>query len=295
VIGLPPAGDTPEYRALVAAHDCYLRDIHGELLSKVNPAGDVGQFVPWALLHHVVQLGRPVQASVQLGYSDEAIPATRAMVSATANLCFIARSGNPAGWALVYWFQLEDFERRLLALDEVRARFDPATLKTRADETTAAVTGARAAAEEAGIVVPDKLPSASRGGKPRRDTWTGLSDRELFDRGGMLAAYRTDYGYSSTMTHAQAVAIQPTVHSLIDGHLPSVGPHFRPPLPALTTSFNALKYAGDAAIEHFALASARPALDTANAAMSDAIERYREDTGINAMVAQVLGSPAEDG
>ena len=67
--------------------------------------------MPYALFVHVLQLGRAVHVLVAAGYPDQAIPLTRAMLSATMNLLFIVTSGNPNGWALRYWLQMGEVEQ----------------------------------------------------------------------------------------------------------------------------------------------------------------------------------------
>lgn len=289
----PPEGETPAYGALVAAHDRYLRDVVRLILSSASPVGAVGRWVPYALFHHLMQLARAVQGLVIAGYSDEALPVGRSMLSSAANLMFIVGSGNADGWALRYWLQLAEVETRMLKRESGLGRFDKTGVERILAETQTNRAGAIAAAAEEGIVFPDKL-IGPRSKKPREDTWTGLSDKALFESLALADWYETEYDYLSTVTHAQAVCLLPLRDGLMAGAKPSLGPHFRPPLAALVASFNAVKFAGLAMVKHYDLLALLAEVDRANSNMSQAVQDYRSAVGAEAMVSSIFAPAAAE-
>jgi Family of unknown function (DUF5677) len=284
----PPDGESQEYRDLVGAFDCYLRDVARVVLADASPVGPVGRWVPYALFHHLMQLARAIQAGVRIGYSDEALPAGRSMLSAAANLIFIIGSGNPNGWALRYWLQVADVETRMLERELGLGRFDKTAIERILKDTEANREGAIAAATAEGITYPDKLIGPGRT-TPRDDTWTGLSDKALFDRVGLADWYQTEYDYLSTITHAQAVCLLALRDQLMAGSKPSLGPHFRSPLPVIVSAFNSVKFASLAMVNHYGLSL--PDIDRANAAMSSAVDAYKAAIDADAFVASVMGAP----
>jgi len=253
----------------------------------------MGRWVPYALFHHLMQLARAVQGLVRAGYSDEALPVGRSMISSAANLIFIVGSGNADGWALRYWLQLADVETRMLRREVSLGRFDKTGVERILADTQTNRDGAIAAATAEGVVFPDKL-IGPRSKKPRDDTWTGLSDKALFDRLRLADWYETEYDYLSTVTHAQAVCLLPLRDVLMAGSRPSLGPHFRPPLPALVAAFNAVKFAGLAMVKHYDLGAVLAEVDQANQRMSEAVERYRSAIGADAMVASIFAPASAD-
>lgn len=287
VLPTPPGGDTASYRRLLTAHDQYMRAVYS-LMADVKPAGRIGRWVPYALFIHVFQMARAVHALLDLGYAEEALPIGRSMISATMSLLFIVTSDDPEGWSLRYWLQLGQQERRMLERELRLGRFDEDAIKDFIQQSNDTESGAIREAAAGGIILPDKLPTPGRG-KPRDDTWTGLSDKALAERVGLLDWYEGEYDYLSTVTHAQAVALMPIVHGLMEGHLPTIGPHFRSPLPAVGVSYTSVKYAMLALIKHFDLVARDPEFQAANALMSAAIETYRVANGINAFVATTFG------
>lgn len=244
--------------------------------------------MPFALYHHRFQLGLAVRGLLQLGYAEEAMPLGRAMISASMNLIFIVTSGNADGWALRYWLQVSDVEKRMLEREQKLERFDPATLDHLRQDTQDAHDGAVKAAAQDGIVYPVKLKDPGQG-RERKDTWTGLSDRALAGRLGLIDWYETEYDYMSTITHVQAVSLIPTGRKLMDGKLPTVGPHFQAPVATVVACTNALKYSSLAVLKHFDLVHLDPRLQQVNLQMSAGIARWRQESGANAMVEAVLG------
>jgi hypothetical protein len=155
----PSSGDTPAYRQLVAAHAAYIRGLSNRLLEQVplKPGDPAGRWVPYALYHHIFQLCRANLALVDLGYSEEALPLGRAMISTTMNLMHIVRSDNPDGWALRFWLQLGDQEQRMLARERRLQRFDPGVLDGLISDTTEAARLAVEAHVAEGGIYPDRL------------------------------------------------------------------------------------------------------------------------------------------
>jgi len=283
----PPKGETQEYRRLVAAHDRYIRGVAGVVIPAANPSGSMGRWVPYALYHHLIQLGRALHDLVVLGYSDEALPIGRAMLSASVYSIFLVTSNNPDGWALRYWLQLANQERRMLLREERIARFDPERVAGKLTRASTAHDGLIDAARAEGIDLPDKL--IPEGEKKPRDTWTGLTDKGLFKHLNLADWHETEYDYLSTAIHVQPVALLPIRDDLIGGKKPVLGPHFRVPLAAVVASVNSIKFATLAMLTHYRLEDRLSEVDGLSAEMSAAIEAYREDTGINATVRAVLG------
>ena len=196
----PPSGSPELYQSLSNTFYFYLRAMH-DLIKDDRPAGNVGTWVPYALFVHILQLGRAVNLLVSEGYSEEALPISRAMISAAMTLTFIVTSDNPDGWALLYYSQLADQEMRYLTREQRLARFDADRINELIGAADQNMESLRQAAEKEGIVIPQKLPDPSRG-KPRRDTWTGLSDKSLAERVGLLDWYEGDYDYASGITRS---------------------------------------------------------------------------------------------
>lgn len=284
----PPEGESPAYRNLVDGFDGYLRDVAQLILTGASPVGAVGRWVPYALFHHLMQLARVIQVGVRMGYGDEVLPAGRSMLSAAANLIFIVGSGNPDGWALRYWLQLAEVETRMLQRELELGRFDKSVIERILSDNTSNRDGAITAAEEEGITYPDKLVGP-RSKHARDDTWTGLSDKALFDRLGLADWYRTEYDYLSTATHAQAVCLLPLRERLMAGSKPSLGPHFRSALPVIVSAFNSAKFGGLAMVKHYGLSLSD--MDRLNDTMSTAVDAYRTAIGADAFVASVMAAP----
>jgi len=284
---LPPSGNSPIYQALVAAHDRYLRQLHPLVQVDLRGKG-IGDWLPYALFVHVLQLGRAVQGLVAAGYPDEAIPLTRAMLSATMNLLFIVTSGNANGWALRYWLQLGEMEQRFLQRELRRMRFDEATVRALIADGQRNVDGAIAQAKIEGVQLPDKLTMPGHK-HPRNDTWTGLSDRALAERVGQVDAYETEYDYASAITHVQAVSLKPIANALLEGRAVSTGPYFGPPLPAIGASYNSSSAALFGIVKHFGLTANMPAFDSTTKEMRDAIDRWREESGTNEHIKSIFG------
>jgi hypothetical protein len=283
----PPKGETQEYRRLVAAHDTYLRGVAGIVIPAASPSGSIGRWVPYALYHHLIQLGRALHDLVVLGYSDEALPIGRAMLSASVYGIFLITSDNPDGWALRYWFQLADQEQRMLRREQRIARFDPDRLAGKLARASNDRDGLMAAAQEAGITLPDKLvPEDER--KPR-DTWTGLTDKGLFKHLNLADWHETEYDYLSTAIHVQPITLLPIRDELLESKKPVLGPHFRVPLAAITASVNAIRYSTLAMLRHYGLEDRLAEVDAQSSKMSAVIQAYREDIGIDATVHAVLG------
>jgi hypothetical protein len=283
----PPKGETQEYRRLVAAHYTYIRGVAGVVIPAANPSGSIGRWVPYALYHHLIQLSRALHDLVVLGYSDEALPIGRAMLSASVYSIFLITSDNPDGWALRYWLQLTYQEQRMLLREQQISRFDPERVAVKLAQTSIDHDGVIAAARAEGINLPDKL--IPEGAKKPRDTWTGLTDKGLFKHLNLADWHETEYDYLSTAIHVQPVSLLPLRDDLIEGKKPVLGPHFRVPLAAVTASFNSIKFSTLAMLRHYRLEGRLSDIDALGADMSAAIDAYREDTGINAMVRAVLG------
>ena len=290
-----PTGDTPVYRALVAAHDEYFRRLAKLIALTLRPTTSaIDQWLPLALYHHVFQLARATQALVDLGYSEEPMPIGRAMISATMNLTFIVASGNAGGWSMRYWVQLDELESRMLTRELELARFDPAKLKAIGEEASKESRLGGFRLPSTGRELSGQAGQSWRKG-PRKDTWTGLSDKDLAAHLGMADWYATEYDYASTISHVQAAAVLPTGRALMDGQGLNFGPHFRSPLPTLTVSFNALRYSSLAAMKYYKLTGVDTEFQIANQAMSAAIDRYRTDSGANAVLDTILGKEFDTG
>ena len=292
-LSAPPPGDAALYQSLVATYYGYLRTIH-ELIRDDKPAGAIGIWLPYALFIRILQQGRAVHLLVQQGYGDEPLPIARAMISGAMTLLFIETSGNPDGWGLRYWLQLDEQERRLLDRELRLKRFDEERIRAVIAAARRNVQELVDATSREGIVIPSKLPDPSRK-RPRADTWTGLSDKALAEHLNLLDWYDGEYAYLSSMTHAQAISVKPIADQLMSGHLPTIGPHYREPLAAIAVAVSAIKYGFLGFMSHFGLVGRDPAFQAANNAMSEAINSYREKSGANAMVAEAFGPRQTDG
>jgi hypothetical protein len=293
---IPPvvgSGRTPEYDRLVDAHRAYREVLEQQVLASADPRGDTGRWVPYALFHHLLELARCLEVLVAIGYSEEAMPTGRAMLSAAVNLIFIVKSDDPDGWALRYWLQVGEQEVRMIDRAPRLKELDPivlAKLRASAIEQQEAVVEAH---ERGGGTFPEKLIGPGQK-KPRTDTWTGLSDREVFKRLGLESWYETEYDFLSTVTHVQAVSLLPLRDDLLDGQRPSLGPHFRSPIAALNASVNAMKFAALHFMKHFSVEAVLPQVDAAGRMVRGATDEYLVQVGANDVVATVFGVELTD-
>jgi hypothetical protein len=284
---IPPSRNDRVYQDLVSAHERYLREVHASV--QVNLRGKaIGHWLPYALFVHSLQLGRGVQVLVATGYADEAMPLTRAMLSATMSLLFIATSGDANGWALRYWIQMGEMEHRFLHKELRRMRFSEAVVRALMDEAQRNVDGAITQAKAEGVHLPPKIATPDRN-QPRKDTWTGLSDRALAERVGLVEAYETEYDYASAISHVQAIALKPIANALMEGRPLGTGPQYGPPLPAIGASYNASSAALLGIARHFGLTDKMPQIDLITQQMRNAIGRWREDSGANAQIKLIFG------
>lgn len=286
----PPHGRDENYLALQAAHEGYLRAIH-DIADPMLPGGALGRTIAYSLFKYILQLGRATHALVELGYGDEAQPVVRAMISATVNLVFIVESNNPDGWALRYWLELTAHELHLLERERRLGRFEAGVIDARLQETRDLDAQAREQAERDGMILPDKLVDPFRH-SAREDTWTGLSDRAMFESLQLADWREAEYFYFSTIVHAQATSLIPITNSIMDGKLPATGPHHRTPVAVVATSYNAVKYAMLAMMKLYDRVDLDGAVQQADEAMERAIEVYRQRSGIDAHVTEILGPRA---
>jgi hypothetical protein len=269
---LPSPGETPEFRALVASHG-HLVDRLYEQLQELDIEG-----VDWILLGlylEIIQLGKSVHTLAESGSPDEAISLTRAMLSATFSLAFIVRSTNPPGWAFNYWMRTFEEEERLLIRELRTGKRNADVIQNRLRALAASKTTLDAARKS------ETLPRRSAARRLRGQA----SQKKKMAHGARLDdMYEREYDFASNFVHVGATMLYPTAYSVnVDGALPPLGPHFRPPLPTLAFSAKALLAAADVYIEYLGVDGGAEYLDVLRDEFVNAINDYRRPTFPNSM------------
>jgi hypothetical protein len=277
---LPPPGDTPAYKALVAAHGELLRQLR-EQIQEAGWGSQIHEWLPLAVYTETLQLAKSVQTLAELGYSDEGIPLTRMMMSAAFSLGFIIKSDNPAGWGTHFWLGMRDEQRRLLQSELGKSRYDPELIQADLLGLQAQVEETKEDVRAQGIKLPKLTGSAP--------TWSRFSEKAMAYRGGLGDMYEHEYAFASAFVHAASVAFFPTAYSFNeDRTIPTMGPHFRPPLPTLALSGRAVVICAELYGEYSRVAGALEHVSQLKRSFEEAIDVYRKPTSPNSMMVDLF-------
>ncbi len=216
---------------LVQAHAEFLRDAHELLRSNSASVKGVGLAVSVALEMHLLQLGRGLQILTEAGYAEVGESSTRAMVSAAVNVLAIVKT-NSDRVALQYLMYSVQRRHKYLAnmvknglLTQDQATAYESTVSQRDQEVLSQY-------KERGIEPADL-------GGDRKDTWSTLSDRSLFEYAGALPWYEVHYVPLSDGAHASVPAVAHELMAMREGAL-VVGPRWTDPLLLVSTSVDVL-------------------------------------------------------
>ena len=213
------------------AHGSLLSGAHDWLALNAQEARGAGLAVALALELHAIQLGRSLQILFEMGYAEVAEAATRAMVSAGVNVLAILRSDRDAV-ALQYLLYsahrrevyLTNFVNNGLLTPEKRVAYDG----------EAAELDARVLQEyRAKGIEPRQL------GGNRTDTWSGLSDRALFEYAEASPWYEIHYSPLSDGAHVSVAAISHELDGMGSGRI-ATGPRWSDPLLLISTSVDVI-------------------------------------------------------
>lgn len=218
----------PDYMVpLIDAHTRFLREAYDFFASiKIALVDDEGYpkpgvVIPYVLFAKLIQLGRAVHMLVATGYSEEAEPAARAMVSAALNLVGIA-DADPDARALRFIEQHRELRAKLI---EGYITEDYISVEDAASRDKAWREAEDAIFEHfAGKGIrPAKIDDVNR------FTWHGLSDKALAEKMNASRWYNLYYRNFSDEAHANVASIASAVRLLNQEQKVHVGPTFTDP------------------------------------------------------------------
>ncbi len=224
---------TQRYRELVAskarraALEAHRKVLDGviDLLdsARVRAPASRWQHAILSLAAREVQLQRTIHDAACLGYADDELtPIARAMLSTLVTLAYIGRgrSGRERDARALAWAIQQRRSQDLLYEYLWRAR---RVSKKEADaltrDSSASYDAMLAEAAERRIVPAPKV------GK-RRDTWTGLPEKEFFRRAGYFSFYKDYYALWSNESHSGPTTLNAHLDQGRAG-LFEIGPHER--------------------------------------------------------------------
>ena len=233
----------PSQKALLDAHDTFLRDSWAVVTKRKVRLPNLADQVAYAVFGQLLQLARTVRRLAEVGYGGESKPLARATLSAAAtikaiyaeDLCFLddeTRREESDGRALQFIFWEQEIRKRRNA-GLVRRGLVP---KEAADENLG-----RAEAERSA-----KLKALEEKGlHPRRiadgnDSWHGLSERQLMERLDLGDWYALYYGNFSEEAHVSVASVRTQLVSLWDDHGLVVGPRWEDPSVPLRATVDAV-------------------------------------------------------
>lgn len=217
---------------LLRAHDEMLSAAVGFLQGvRVTVEGKPAQITVFALVARIIQIGCALQELMERGYGDEAAPLARSMLTGVANVVAIV-DGEPDGRALSYQLHAEKFERRLIDRAEKYDIFDAEQAKAAREDSERRFKQGRTMFEKFGVA-PARLGESDR-------YWHGLNtERDLFEKIGMLPQYELDYAWLSDEVHVNIGAISRELTEAFDEKL-GFGPKGPVPDSVLMASSDAI-------------------------------------------------------
>lgn len=227
-VELLPPRQPPEYMLpLIAAHDWFLRESYDFFASISLTFTDAeglpkpGVVIPYILFAKLIQLGRSVHFLVASGYTEEAEPLGRAMVSAALNLVGIADK-DPDARALRFMEQSQAERAHLIEGYIAEGYVSESEIAQRDKEWRAQEAELLKRFADKGIV-PTKIDDQNKW------TWHGLSDRKLAEVMNASRWYNLYYRNFSDEAHANAAGVTRALRLLIGKQNVRVGPSFNDP------------------------------------------------------------------
>jgi hypothetical protein len=212
---------------LIDAHDAFLRasyDFFASIQVEFRDKDGLprpGVAVPYVLFVKLIQLGRGVHYLVATGYTEEAEPLARAMVSAALSLVGIADK-DPDARALRFMEQSREIRSQLIKgyVDEGCAKKDDIEARDAEWRKEEQELVDRYASKG---IVPAKIDDENK------FTWHGLSDYKLALKMNASRWYNLYYRNFSDEAHANVAAVTRALRLLYDKQTVKVGPSFNDP------------------------------------------------------------------
>jgi uncharacterized protein DUF5677 len=277
-MGTMPAPSAPADQAILfAAHDRMLHDAVDWLEGTHAPLKGIGSRVLVGLLARILQLGTALQRLCEVGHAGEGAPIARAMVSACVILVYIAEDRDRRTAAYMETDQLERKKRIRLYREAVEAgkpHFWAEELADieRKDAELSAIQAQKVAALAEQGVVPIRLGQ-------RRDTVSGLNERDLFQAMNATYWYQAYYKLFSDEVHVSSNALYTELVEQLSGQS-LVGGKFENPFHVLVASrdmvMNALEQ-----IDGAVGLGQRDKLAAIDARIAAALSTFREAQGIS--------------
>jgi hypothetical protein len=224
----------------VNERDRELLRAHDELLNAavqfvqgvpIRVEGKPAQVTVFALVARIIQIGCAIQEMMERGYGEETVPLARSMLTGVANVVAIV-DGEPDGRALAFTLHAEKFENTLIDRAAKYGIFDAQTAQHQREETRRKFSDGRAMFQRFGVT-PAYLGDAER-------TWHGLNtEKDLFERMGMLHLYELDYAWLSDETHLNIAAISNDIRDAFDEKI-GFGPKGKLPETVLMATSDAI-------------------------------------------------------
>jgi len=267
----------PEQAALFAAHDRMLHEAVEWLDATHAPIKGIGSRMLMVLAARILQLGSALQRLCETGHAGEAAPIARAMVSACVTLVYIAEDRGNRAAAYMETDRLERKKRiRLIkeAGEAAKAKGTPPlysdaelTAIEQKDVELSAIEDQKFAVLAKHGVVPTRLG-------PRKDTISGLNERDLFEAMNATYWYLAYYKLFSDEVHVSSNALSAELVEQLSGQS-LVGAKFENPFHVLTASremvFNTLEQ-----IDHAFGLGQHDKLDAIDAPILKALLAFRE-------------------
>jgi hypothetical protein len=205
--------------------------VHDWLAANVDRVKDVGLAIPFALELHLIQLGRGLQMLSDVGYGEVGEATTRAMVSAFVNVLAILRDNRDRVALQYLWYSVQRRQKYLgnLIKNEL---LKPEQAK--AYEAAAAERDAKVLLEYKGR----GIEPLTLGGN-RKNTWSTLSDRDLFEYADALPWHEVHYAPLSDGAHASVAAIAYELAGLSSNAIVT-GPRWSDPLLLASVSIDVI-------------------------------------------------------
>lgn len=212
---------------LLEAHDRFLRESYAFFASITVPFTDdeglprPGIAIPYVLFAKLIQLGRGLHFLVSSGYTEEAEPLGRAMVSAGLNLVAIADK-DPDARALRFMEQSQEIRAQLIKGYIGEGYVKPDEIAAQDKEWRAQEADLLARLAKKGIV-PAKIADENK------FTWHGLSDYKLAVAMKASRWYNLYYRNFSDEAHANVAGVTRAFRLLYGKQIVQVGPTFNDP------------------------------------------------------------------
>jgi hypothetical protein len=212
---------------LITAHDRFLRESYAFFASIKLAFTDQeglpkpGVAIPYVLFAKLIQLGRAVHFLVASGYTEEAEPLGRAMVSAALNIVGIVDK-EPEARALRFMAQSQEIRAQLIKgyIDEGYVSAEE--IAKRDEEWRAQEDDLLKRYAKKGIV-PAKIDDENKW------TWHGLSDQKLAKVMNASRWYNLYYRNFSDEAHANVASVTRALRLLYGEQKVHVGPTFSNP------------------------------------------------------------------